>query len=29
VRDKGNKGEISIPYANLDQLDRVLAKILR
>lgn len=29
VRDKGNKGEVAIPYANLDQLDRVLAKILR
>lgn len=27
VRDGGNKGEIAIPYADLDQLDRILAKI--
>jgi ParB family chromosome partitioning protein len=29
VRDEGNKGEVVIPYANLDQLDRVLAKLLK
>ena len=28
VRDQGNKGEIAIPYADLDQLDRILAKLL-
>jgi ParB family transcriptional regulator, chromosome partitioning protein len=28
VRDEGNKGEIAIPYADLDALDRVLDKIL-
>jgi ParB family chromosome partitioning protein len=28
VRDKGNKGEIAIPYADLDQLDRILEKLL-
>jgi ParB family chromosome partitioning protein len=28
VRDRGNKGEIAIPYASLDQLDRILAKLL-
>ena len=28
VRDSGNKGEIAIPYADLDALDRILAKIL-
>ena len=28
VRDGGNKGEIAIPYADLDQLDRILQKIL-
>ena len=28
VRDKGNRGEIAIPYADLDALDRVLDKIL-
>jgi ParB family chromosome partitioning protein len=28
VRDAGNKGEIAIPYADLDQLDRVLSKLL-
>ena len=28
VRDHGNKGEIAIPYADLDALDRVLAKLL-
>ena len=28
VRDQGNKGEIAIPYADLDHLDRVLAKLL-
>ena len=27
VRDRGNKGEIAIPYADLDALDRVLDKI--
>jgi ParB family transcriptional regulator, chromosome partitioning protein len=27
VRDRGNKGEIAIPYADLDALDRVLAKL--
>jgi ParB family transcriptional regulator, chromosome partitioning protein len=28
VRDRGNKGEIAIAYANLDTLDRVLEKLL-
>jgi ParB family chromosome partitioning protein len=28
VRDQGNKGEIAIPYADLDALDRVIEKIL-
>ena len=28
VRDEGNKGEIAIPYADLDALDRVLDKLL-
>jgi hypothetical protein len=27
VKDTGNKGEIVIPYADLDALDRILAKI--
>lgn len=29
VRDRGNKGEIAIPYADLDMLDRILRKLLR
>ncbi len=29
VRDKGNKGEIGIPYTDLDHLDRILAKLMR
>ena len=28
VRDHGNKGEIAIPYADLDALDRVIDKLL-
>jgi ParB family chromosome partitioning protein len=28
VRDQGNKGEVVIPYANLDQLDRVIDKLV-
>ncbi|MCL2448123.1 MAG: ParB/RepB/Spo0J family partition protein [Polyangiaceae bacterium] len=28
VRDRGNKGEVVIPYADLDALDRVLAKLM-
>jgi len=28
VRDHGHKGEVVIPYANLDALDRLLAKLL-
>ncbi len=28
VRDRGNVGEIVIPYADLDQLDRILAKLV-
>ncbi len=28
VRDRGNKGEVAIPYADLDALDRLLNKIL-
>ena len=28
VRDRGNKGEVVIPYADLDALDRVLEKLL-
>jgi ParB family chromosome partitioning protein len=27
VRDRGNKGEIAIPYADLDGLDRILEKL--
>lgn len=29
VRDMGNKGEIAIPYADLDALDRLLNKLMR
>ncbi len=29
VRDAGNKGEIAIPYADLDALDRVLDKLMK
>ena len=29
VRDAGNRGEIAIPYADLDALDRVIDKLLR
>ena len=28
VRDRGNKGEVAIPYADLDALDRILDKLL-
>ena len=28
VRDRGNKGEIAIPYGDLDALDRILDKLL-
>lgn len=28
VRDRGNKGEIAIPYANLDALDRLLDQLM-
>jgi ParB family chromosome partitioning protein len=28
VRDRGNKGEVVIPYADLDALDRILDKLL-
>jgi ParB family chromosome partitioning protein len=28
VRDRGNKGEIAIPYADLDALDRLLDKLM-
>jgi ParB family chromosome partitioning protein len=28
VRDRGKRGEIAIPYADLDALDRILAKLL-
>ena len=28
VRDKGNHGEIAIPYVDLDQLDRILEKLM-
>ncbi len=28
VRDNGNKGEVAIPYADLDALDRLLDKLL-
>jgi ParB family chromosome partitioning protein len=28
VRDRGNKGEVAIPYADLDALDRLLDRIL-
>jgi len=29
LRDRGNKGEIAIPYADLDALDRLLDKLLK
>ena len=29
VKDHGNKGEIVIPYADLDHLDRILARVFR
>ena len=29
VRDQGNKGEVAIPYADLDALDRLIDKLLR
>jgi ParB family chromosome partitioning protein len=29
VNDRGNKGEITIPYEDLDHLDRILAKVFR
>jgi ParB family chromosome partitioning protein len=29
VRDHGNKGEIAIPYEDLDHLDRILARVFR
>jgi ParB family chromosome partitioning protein len=28
VRDQGNRGEIAIPYGDLDQLDRILDKLI-
>jgi ParB family chromosome partitioning protein len=28
VRDRGNKGEVVIPYLDLDALDRILDKII-
>lgn len=28
VRDRGNKGEVAIPYADLDALDRIIDKLL-
>ena len=29
VRDQGNKGEIAIPYLDLDHLDRILARVFK
>ena len=29
VRDEGNKGEVAIPYADLDMLDRIISKLSR
>ena len=29
VRDQGNKGDIVIPYADLDHLDRILARVFK
>jgi ParB family transcriptional regulator, chromosome partitioning protein len=29
VRDRGNRGEVAIPYADLDGLDRILDKLVR
>jgi ParB family chromosome partitioning protein len=29
VRDEGNRGEIAIPYADLDQLDRILDRLMK
>ena len=29
VKDQGNKGEVSIPYEDLDHLDRIIARVFR
>ena len=29
VRDQGNKGEVVIPYEDLDHLDRILARVFK
>jgi ParB family chromosome partitioning protein len=29
VRDQGNKGEVAIPYIDLDHLDRILARVFK
>ena len=29
VRDQGNKGEVAIPYEDLDHLDRILARVFK
>jgi ParB family transcriptional regulator, chromosome partitioning protein len=29
LRDEGNKGEVAIPYQDLDHLDRILARVFR
>ena len=29
VRDQGNKGEVVIPYIDLDHLDRILARVFK
>ncbi len=29
MRDQGNKGDILIPYTDLDHLDRILARVFK
>jgi hypothetical protein len=29
VRDQGNKGDVIIPYEDLDHLDRILARVFK
>ena len=29
VRDQGNKGDVVIPYTDLDHLDRILARVFK
>ena len=29
VRDQGNKGDVVIPYVDLDHLDRIMARVFK